>query len=188
MICRSPSPKGKPEHYILHSFGSFGLACDQRIIRVYIFYRAKVLVTWLGTFFPSSARKFPVDSIVCPECQNVVKDYLHLNHIRDTQKWSDCEICGLILSESLKRNRIQEFHSKFENWERLECDYCTNGLKNDQLRACTNNRLFVCSVCNEGFFEIRNQILHIKRVHLKPTSVFIRGWFLSSWKMKSSKF
>ena len=126
-------------------------------------------------FFPSSARKFPVDSIVCPECQNVVKDYLHLNHIRDTQKWSDCEICGLILSESLKRNRIQEFHSKFENWERLECDYCTNGLKNDQLRACTNDRLFVCRVCNEGFFEIRNQILHIKRVHLKPTSVFIRG-------------
>ena len=55
MICRSPSPKGKPEHYILHSFGSFGLACDQRIIRMYIFYRA--LVTWLGTFFSILSKK-----------------------------------------------------------------------------------------------------------------------------------
>ena len=137
-------------------------------------------------FFPSSARKFPVDSMVCLECQNVVKDYLYLNHIRDTQKWSDCEICGLILSESLKRNRIQEFHSKSENWERLECDYCTNGLRIDQFRTCTKDKLFVCRVCKEGFFEIRNQILHIKRVHLEPTSVFIRGWFLSSWKMNSS--
>ena len=155
-----------------------------------MFYRAKVLnrlIRYLP-FFPSSARKFPVDSIVCPECQNVVKDYLYLNHIRDTQKWSDCEICGLILSESLKRNSIQEFPSKSENWERLECDYCTNGLRIDQLRTCTNDKLFVCYVCREGIFEIRNKILHIKHVHLEPTSVFIRGWFLSSWKMKSSKF
>ena len=157
----------------------FLLARDQGIIRVYMFYIAEVQLYLLDydqvPFFPSSARKFPVDSIVCLECQNVVKDYLYLNHIRDTQKWSDCEICGLILSESLKRNRIQEFYSKPENWERLQCDYCNNGLRIDQLRTCNKDKLFVCTVCNEGIFEIRNQTLHIKCVHLEPTSVFIRG-------------
>ena len=153
---------------------------------------------YLITLFSSSATlsrtlsvisKVPKDSMFCHECQMVIKVYLYPNHMKEAHNWSNCEICGLTLSEGKKIDHIQEFHSKAENCKGLECDYCTNGLKNDQLRACTNDILFVCRFCNEGFFEIRNQILHNKRVHLELTSVFSRGRFLSNWKMKSgSKF
>ena len=142
----------------------------------YIICSAQYLITlFLSLATLSVISKVRKDSMFCHECQMVIKDYLYPNHMKEAHNWYNCEICGLTLSEGKKINHIQEFHFKAENCKGLECDYCRNGLKNDQLRTCTNDRLFVCRFCNEGFFEIRYQILHIKRVHFEPASVFIRG-------------
>ena len=104
---------------------------------MYMLWSTQYLITLFSSIATLSViSKVRKDSIFCHECQMVIKACLYPNHMKEAHNWSNCEICGLKLSEDKKIDHIQEFHSKAGNWKGLKCDYCTNGLKNDQLQTC----------------------------------------------------